>query len=124
MVHIKEIFQSSAKGQLFQRIGEITAEILLAVSTAKRQYDLYGEHLEICEETAYDREEMERALHTELNGEGPLQKGKFSPSQHAAFNSISDAVKSKSYKNILCRCTRRNKQYIYAYMTIMPKKIT
>ena len=44
------------------------------------------------EELAYDREEMEHAINVAMNGEGPNQAGKFTPSQRTAFDAIKDAI--------------------------------
>ena len=48
------------------------------------------------EELAYDREEMEHAINVAMNGEGPNQAGKFTPSQRKAFDAIKDAIQGKS----------------------------
>ena len=79
LIDIKERLESSGNGQLFQRIGIVTAEMQLAVANARRQYNLYGECREMREELAYDREEMEHAITVAMNGEGPNQAGKFTP---------------------------------------------
>ena len=68
----------------------------LAVSNARRQYNLYGECREVREELAYDREEMQHSINVALNGEGPNQAGKFTPSQRRAFDAIKDAIQGKS----------------------------
>lgn len=101
LVDIKERLESTGNGMLFQRIGEVTEEMLLAVATANRQYNLHGEFREIREELAYDKEEMEDALFTAMNGEGPEQNGKFTPSQEEAFKSITDAIEGKSQKKTI-----------------------
>ena len=58
LIDIKERLEISGNGQLFQRIGTVTAEMQLAVSNARRQYNLYDECREVREELAYDGEEM------------------------------------------------------------------
>ena len=42
LIDIKERLESTGNGQLFQRKGTVTAEMELAVSNARRQYNLYG----------------------------------------------------------------------------------
>ena len=96
LIDIKERLESSGNSQLFQRIGTVTAEMQLAVANARRQYNLYGECREVREELAYDREEMQHAINIALNGEGPNQTGKFTPSQRSAFDAIKDAIQGKS----------------------------
>ena len=92
LIDIQERLESSGNGKLFQRIGIVTAEMQLAVSNARRQYNLYGECREIREELAYDKEQMAHDLNIALNGEGPQQKGKFTASQQRAFDTIKEAV--------------------------------
>ena len=96
LVDIKERLESSGNGQMLDRIGEVTAEMLLSVANVRHQYGLYGECREIREELAYDREDMARYLNAAINGEGPEQNGKFTPSQQNAFKAISDAILGKS----------------------------
>ena len=78
LIDLKDRLESSGNGPLFHRIGEITAEMELAVATARRQYNLYGECREVREELEYDKDQMAQDLQKALNGEGHLQKGKFS----------------------------------------------
>ena len=100
LVDIQDRLESSGNGAAFLRIGVVTAEIKLAVATAKRQYNLYDECREIFEELEYDREQMEHELNLALNGEGPHNTGKFTMSQQQVFNSVKNAAQGKGPKQI------------------------
>ena len=88
LIDIKERLKSSGNSQFCQMICTVTAEMQLAVSNARRQYNQYGECREVREELAYDREEMQHSINVALNGEGPNQAGKFTPSQRREFHEI------------------------------------
>ena len=100
LIDIQDRFESSGNGAAFLRIGVVTAEMKLAVATARRQYNLYDECREILEELDYDREQMEHELNLALNGEGPQHTGKFTMSQLQAFNAVKNAVQANGPKQI------------------------
>ena len=100
LIDIQDRLESSGNGAAFLRIGAVTAEMKLAVATARRQYNLYDECREILEELDYDREQMEHELNLALNGEGPQHTGKFTMSQQQAFNAVKNAVQGKGPKQI------------------------